>query len=333
MGPGSTTGELNEKPSHPHCSIILQETSTLAQQIGGCVAIHAYETEMRQAGLKESTIRARVKTLKRIAKRTNILNATGVTAFLATVNWQQNTKEKRIEDLLGFYKFKQITWNRPKCQRIGKLPMVPLEGDVDQLIQTLQKMRRGQKPATFVQFEKETGARSSEAWGLKWTDIDFERALVNITPKKGSDPRQLRISQKLIGMMNALDRSSCFVFHRNSPDELQSLDNFRRTFEHQRRKATEELDNPRLMQITFKSLRHFKATMEYAKTRDILHVQRILGHRNIRNTLVYTHLVNFDSDEWICKVAATVDEMKWLIEHGFEYVTDKDGLKVFRKRK
>ena len=38
---------------------------------------------------------------------------------------------------------------------------------------------------------------------------------------------------------------------------------------------------------------HFKVTMEYHKTKDILHVMRILGHRNIKNTLVYTHLVNF----------------------------------------
>ena len=29
----------------------------------------------------------------------------------------------------------------------------------------------------------------------------------------------------------------------------------------------------------------------------------LLGHKNIRNTLVYTHLVKFENDEWICRVA------------------------------
>lgn len=56
-------------------------------------------------------------------------------------------------------------------------------------------------------------------------------------------------------------------------------------------------------QITFKTLGHFKATMEYHRTKDILHVMSLLGHKNIRNTLVYTHLVKFENDEWICRVA------------------------------
>ena len=55
-------------------------------------------------------------------------------------------------------------------------------------------------------------------------------------------------------------------------------------------------------QIT-KTLGHFKATMEYHRTKDILHVMSLLGHKNIRNTLVYAHLVKFENDEWICRVA------------------------------
>ena len=46
-------------------------------------------------------------------------------------------------------------------------------------------------------------------------------------------------------------------------------------------------------QITFKTFRHFKATMEYHRTKDIIHVMRLLGHKNIKNTLVYTQLVHF----------------------------------------
>jgi len=49
--------------------------------------------------------------------------------------------------------------------------------------------------------------------------------------------------------------------------------------------------------------------------------------------LIYTHLVSFGSDEWICKVAETIEEAAKLIESGFEYVTEMDGVKLFRKRK
>jgi len=60
---------------------------------------------------------------------------------------------------------------------------------------------------------------------------------------------------------------------------------------------------------------------------------QLLGHKNIRNTLVYTHLVSFESDEWTCKVAKTIDDAKSLIEDGFEYITDVENVKLFRKRK
>ena len=58
-----------------------------------------------------------------------------------------------------------------------------------------------------------------------------------------------------------------------------------------------------------------------------------LGHKNIKNTLVYTHLVDFQNDDYVCKAAKTVDEARALVETGFEYVTDVEGTKLFRKRK
>jgi hypothetical protein len=81
------------------------------------------------------------------------------------------------------------------------------------------------------------------------------------------------------------------------------------------------------------TLRDIKTAGEYHRTKDILHVMQLLGHKNIRNTLVYTHLVNFEGDEYVCKVARTADESKSLVEIGFDYVCDFDGVKIFRKRK
>lgn len=73
--------------------------------------------------------------------------------------------------------------------------------------------------------------------------------------------------------------------------------------------------------------------MEYHRTKDILHVMQLLGHKSIKNTLVYTHLVNFEGDEYICKVARSVDEAKQLVESGFDYVSEFDGIQLYRKRK
>lgn len=70
------------------------------------------------------------------------------------------------------------------------------------------------------------------------------------------------------------------------------------------------------------------------KTKDILHVMQVLGHREIKNTLLYTQLIKVEEDnEFICKVAREPREIQELIEAGFEYVLEKDGLAYFRKRK
>jgi len=57
-----------------------------------------------------------------------------------------------------------------------------------------------------------------------------------------------------------------------------------------RAKNIKKIGNPRLLKITFHILRHWKGTMEYHKTQDILHVKEILGHKNINNTLIYINL-------------------------------------------
>ena len=74
--------------------------------------------------------------------------------------------------------------------------------------------------------------------------------------------------------------------------------------------------------------------MEYHKTKDILHVMQLLGHKRIHNTLKYTQLVKFnEQEEYVCKAVKTADEAKELIESGFEYVCDMEQVKLFRKRK
>jgi len=77
--------------------------------------------------------------------------------------------------------------------------------------------------------------------------------------------------------------------------------------------------------------------MEYHKTKDILHVQQFLGHKNIASTMVYitieqTIFKEVD-DEFVVRVANNLDEFVGLLEAGFEYVSDYEGKKVLRKRK
>jgi len=52
---------------------------------------------------------------------------------------------------------------------------------------------------------------------------------------------------------------------------------------------------------------------------------RLLGHKNIKNILIYTQLVTFQNDDYTCKVKASIKEAAELIEAGYGYITKMDS--------
>lgn len=287
-----------------------------------------YGLFLKREGYRQATIESCVRSLKAIAKETNLLNPLEVKDHLSKKQVSESRKERLAIYLSGLYKFKKIDWTQPRYRRVQRLPFIPTEEEVNQLISGM-----GNKSSCFLQLMKETACRPGELWNLRWVDVDSERGTINIQPEKDSNPRQLRISTRTIAMIINQPRKYPYVFRNPQTDAIKSLDRFRSVFCRQRKRLAARLGNPRLLQISFKTMRHYKATMFYHQTKDILATMQLLGHKNIRNTLVYTHLVSFESDEFVCKVAKTVKEAQELVENGFDYVTDVEGYKLFRKRK
>ncbi|MBT0160416.1 tyrosine-type recombinase/integrase [Candidatus Bathyarchaeota archaeon A05DMB-2] len=279
---------------------------------------------LSQNGVQSNTLGSYGAVLRKLAKNTD-LTPEAVKEYLAKdKEWNEATKAMAVIVYGSFLKFNNLSWQPPKYKPVDKAPFIPTEADIDQLISG-----SGRILATFLQFLKETGARCGEVAKLKWSDIDFERKIVRITPEKGSRARVLPISRKLIDMLSNHSRQTEKVFAT-----LYSLkSNFYKT----RKSIAFKLQNPRLKEIGLHTFRHWKATMEYHKTKDILHVQQVLGHRDLRNTLIYINLEkalfqNAD-DEFHVKVAHNLDEACKLLEVGFEYIAEIDGARVFRKRK
>jgi integrase len=219
-------------------------------------------------------------------------------------------------------------WNPPLYQCIRKLPFIPKETEIDQLIAGCT-----QRMATFLQMLKETGARCGEIWQLKWDDVDFESKVINITAEKNSNPRVTHLSNKLLEMLNRLPKDyGERIFSKPS----MRVDNFGSLFSFQRKRLAKKLSNPRLLKIHFHTFRYWKGTMLYHETKDIYYVMQRLGHKNIKNTLLYIQLEEalFQGEtSYISKVAKTEKEICSLVEAGFEYVTEFQGAKIFRKRK
>ena len=73
--------------------------------------------------------------------------------------------------------------------------------------------------------------------------------------------------------------------------------------------------------------------MTYHYTKNILLVQKLLGHKRIESTLKYTQLVHFKDDEFDVATATNVDEAKELLAEGFDYITEKNNIMLFRRPK
>ena len=298
-----------------------QLTDLVGEKSKGKILEFAWQLQRR--GLSEQTIKQRTYALNILINRgADLLNAESVETILAVEKWTPANKLFLVMAYRSFTKTFNIQWTPVKVNYQRKQPFIPLESEIDALISGC-----GRRTATLLQVLKDCGCRIGEACNLRWTDIDTEKNLISVNfPEKGSASRTIKVSDKTINMIEALPKNSERLFNAN-PRNLQSV------FDRQRKKLADKLQNPRLKQIHFHTFRHFKATMTYHKTRSLPLVKYILGHKCIQNTDLYTHLVNFENDEYDSATARTPEEMKQLIESGFEYVTDLEGVKWFRKRK
>ena len=248
-----------------------------------------------------------------------------VKGTIARARWKDSYKKRLVSNYNVFLEFLGGTWDRPEYNTENGTPFVPYESEIDQLIAATSK-----KVSVALQMLKETGARIGEVGRVLWTEIDLKRKTVAINhPEKGSNPRVLPISNKLIAMLNTLARQYEKIF-----PNIKSVAGM---YYNQRRRIAYRLGDPRLLKIGLKEFRHFKGTMEYHKTKDIMHVKYILGHKNIQNTMIYIHIEKMlflsEDEQFVSKVAESISEAQKLVEAGFDYVTTFDNMMLFRKRK
>jgi integrase/transcription elongation factor Elf1 len=296
------------------------ETET-QQDVKGKLVEYAWGMAKRQ--LSEQTIKHRLYRLNVLVRKgADLTNPDSVETVLATEKWTPANKRFFVMAYQSFTKALKIEWIPLKIKCQSKQPFIPLESEIDALISGC-----GKRTSTLLQLLKDTGARIGEVAKLQWVDVDTETGVIRINnPEKGSASRTLKICSKTIAMIQALPKKSNYIFNTKTRS-LESV------FDRQRNKLAVKLQNPRLRQIHFHTFRHWKATTTYHKTRDILLVKYMLGHKRLENTEVYTHLIDFQNDEYHSATAKTIDEAKQLIESGFEYVTEMEGSKLFRKRK
>ena len=249
-----------------------------------------------------------------------------VKEVLAGLDWKESTKASFAAIYTSFLRYLGLSWEPPIYKPIQEIPFIPTEEEIDQLIAGV-----GPVMAALLQLIKETAIRIGEATKIRWVDLDSKQRTIRVRAEKGSNPRIFHISDKLVKMLNRIPKKRETIFNPNPRIYENSL-------ARQRKKLAQRLNNPRLEEIHFHTLRHWKATMLYHQTKDILYVKEFLGHKSLDSTLIYINIEKalFNSgqpEEFHVKTAQTPEEIKALLEVGFEYVCEKDGILFFRKRK
>jgi len=279
---------------------------------------------MQREGYSPSTIMNVRKIVVRLNKLGTLLDGDAVKLYVARLEVRGGTKLTIFKAYATFARWKGFAFDIPRVRDTEPvLPFIPLESELDSLISGSSR-----KLSTLLLLLKETGCRIGEILRLEWTDLDLEAGTANVRAEKGSRNRQARLSQRLQAMMMRLPKKNKLVF---SGTKTGTLINHLAIL---RKRLASKLENPRLLRIHFHTFRHWYATKTYHKTKDLLFTQRVLGHRSLNSTLRYTQLVNWENeDEFICKTAKSLPEATSLIEAGFEYVTEMDGVKLLKKRK
>jgi len=210
-----------------------------------------FEEYMERQALKAETIRLNKGCLRALQTRNaDLLNPESVKITLAKEpKWSQNRRRNAINAYTLFLKTNGMQWEKPRCNFVRKIPFIPREQEIDDLIAGCPT-----KVATFLQLLKETAIRSGEAKRPKWAEVDLDgRVIVLNEPEKN---RFLRIwnnlNLKLLNMLNDLSRTNSLVFGDATLNSLKAV------YVRARRRLAFKLQNPRLLEIHFHTLRHWK---------------------------------------------------------------------------
>jgi integrase len=283
--------------------------------------------QMKNNARSDYTIQNTSKSLRYLDKHADLNQPEQVKQFIASIQTSTSYKRNLAIAYNKYVEYSKLQWIIPRYKQQAKSIKIPTEEKLNMLIAHARRTM-----ALKLTISKETGLRPIELCNLKVRDVCTERKLIYPTTAKHGKPRALKISDTLQNMLQAH-----ITAHKlNTNDQLFKGDaqNYGKYYRDMRNNLANKLQDQTIRTIRLYDFRHHYATMLYHKTRDILYVKQQMGHAKVDTTLIYTQLLDLtENEEYTCKTATNAKEDQELLEAGFEYVTDRDGLKIYRKRK
>ena len=172
----------------------------------------------------------------------------------------------------------------PLAKNKGKLPVVLSKNEVNKMFESTLNL----KHRLILMFLYYTGIRVDEAVNLQWKDIDFQRGTVHLKTAKGGKERVVFFHEKLKSFIEYFNlKKDWFVFLSNFGRKYN-----KRTVQTIVKNASKKAGI--IKNVTPHTLRHSFATHLLEAGADIRHIQKLLGHSNLRTTQIYTHVANKD---------------------------------------
>jgi len=143
-----------------------------------------------------------------------------------------------------------------------------------------------------------TGMRKSEILNLRWKEIDLKNRKITVINAKNNESRVIPINQTLYQKLSSLSTKS--------NGEYAFPDRNGRPFKEVKKAFSSALQKAKIQDFRFHDLRHTFGSHLVMQGVDIRTVQQVLGHKEIRMTMRYSHL----SPEYVQKAIERLD-MLW----------------------
>jgi integrase/recombinase XerD len=254
--------------------------------------------ELQRRNYSHETIRSYVHAVEDFARRFNCppdrLGPQHIRQYQAELfqkrKLSSGTVGIRLAALRFFYtKTLRRNWSiadTPYPKRTHRLPTILSQEEVAQLIDAARTP--GERILLMTLYA--TGVRRSELTHLKISDIDSQRMVVHIRDGKGRKDRDVMLSPKLLTAL----RTDWRFYHRQSSTWLFPS-NYRKdrpidtkTVWHACQKAAQLAGLQK--RVHPHTLRHCFATHLYEAGTDLRAIQVLLGHEDLKDTLIYVHL-------------------------------------------
>jgi integrase/recombinase XerD len=179
------------------------------------------------------------------------------------------------------------------------LPKVIHIDDIAKMIKQTENL----KHKTMLMLVYGMGLRVSEIINLEITNIDSKRMQVHIQGAKGKKDRYVNLPDAVLPFLRnyyKIYKPKKYLFEGQYGEQYSSR-SAQQVFKQSLERANINKN------IGIHGLRHSFATHLLEQGTDISYIQKLLGHNNIKTTLIYAHVGKKD----IKAVKSPIDQIKW----------------------